>query len=139
MKCVRLTVLSLLLSATRVHGQKPAENRITSDVAQKLVMGALTPQQRRLPELGLASYEAPQPSLKSKYLFYTVHWKGRPDGSVVVGNWAVDPRTGDVFNAASNHEEQNKRLQQLQARVRASLHLSAADYRRLKTKGPLEE
>ena len=65
-------------------------------------------------------------------------WAGTPNGSVVVGNYAVDPNTGDVFSATrSCKEEQNRNLRALQTRIRASLHLSQSEYQRLKTKGPL--
>jgi hypothetical protein len=57
-----------------------------------------------------------------------------------VGNFAVDPYTGDVFSATMTcDEEKNKRLEALQARIRAMLHLSLSDYRRMKTNGPLCE
>lgn len=53
---------------------------------------------------------------------------------------AVDPHTGDVFRATSECDEvKNKRLERLQAQVRAKLHLSQSQYQRLKTKGPLCE
>jgi len=56
------------------------------------------------------------------------------DGSVVVGNYAVDPYTRDVFSATIGcYEEKNKRLEALQAQVRAKLHLSQSEYQRLKT------
>ena len=67
-------------------------------------------------------------------------WAGTPNGSVVVGNYAVDAHTGDVFSATVGcEEEKNKNLRALQTRIRASLHLSQAEYQRLKTKGPLCE
>jgi len=69
-----------------------------------------------------------------------VTWEGTPKGSVVVGNYAVDPYTGDVFSATIGcYEEKNKRLEALQAQIRAKLHLSQSEYQRLKTKGPLCE
>lgn len=74
----------------------------------------------------------------TKFLFFTVTWAGTPNGSVVVGNYAVDPHTGDVFSATIGREEvKNKSLEALQRRVRATLHLSDAEYQKLKTKGPL--
>jgi hypothetical protein len=90
-----------------------------------------------LPKLEAEQYDAPD---SSKFLFFTVTWEGRPKGSVVVGNYAVDPYTGDVFSATIGcYEEKNKRLQALQAQVRATLHMSQSEYQRLKTRGPLCE
>ena len=71
-------------------------------------MASLTADQRRLPKLGAELYDAPD---SSQFLFFTVTWEGTPNGSVVVGNYAVDPYTGDVWSAVIGcHEEKNKRL-----------------------------
>ena len=125
-------LLAIGISATETSGKK-----ITTDQARSLVMAALTGEQRRLPEVAAEPYDAPD---TSKFLFFTVTWEGTPKGSVVVGNYAVDPYTGDVFSATIGcHEEKNKNLQALQMRIRATLHLSESGYQRLKTKGPLCE
>ena len=127
------------LCATTAGAAGPPEHRITIDQATALVMASLTAQQRRLPSLGIEP-EPPSPGNPSRFLFFEVTWEGTPNGSVVVGNYAVDPYTGDVFSSTmSCYEEKNKRLEALQAQVRAKLHLSQSEYRRLKTKGPLCE
>jgi hypothetical protein len=109
-------------------------NKIDADQAKALVMASLTPKERRLPSLGVDPYDDPN----SKLLFVTVTWAGTPNGSVVVGNYAVDPYTGDVFSATmACHEERNKKLEALQWKIRATLHLTQAEYQKLKTKGPL--
>ena len=111
---------------------------ITADQARELVLASLSPKQRQLPSLGIEPPYNSQDS--SKFLFFTVTWAGTPNGSVIVGNYAVDPHTGDVFSATIGcKEEKNKNLQVLQARIRAGLHLSQSEYLRLKTKGPLCE
>jgi hypothetical protein len=52
----------------------------------------------------------------------------------------VDLYTGDVFSAImSCKEEKNKNLAAFQKRVRSSLHLTEAEYQKMKTKGPLCE
>jgi hypothetical protein len=135
----RLIVLFLLVSlyATTAMAGERAEHKITTDQARALVMASLTAQQRRLPKVEAEPYDAPD---TSKFLFFTVTWEGTPKGSVVVGNYAVDPYTGDVFSATIGcYQEKNKRLEALQAQVRAKLHLPQSEYRRLKTKGPLCE
>jgi hypothetical protein len=111
---------------------------ITTDQARALVLASLTSKQRQLPSLGIEPPYSSQGS--SKFLFFTVTWAGTPNGSVVVGNYAVDPHTGDVFSATIGcSEEKNKSLEALQRHVRAALHLTPAEYQRLKTKGPLCE
>jgi hypothetical protein len=114
---------------------KLSPDRIDAAQAKALVIASLTPKQRRLPSLGVEPYRVPAPS---KFLFLTVTWAGMPNGSVVVGNYAVDPYTGDVFSATSAcQEEKNKHLKALQRKIRATLHLTKAEYKKLKTKGPL--
>lgn len=135
----KLFVLLFLVSlcvASAVATGRPERN-ITADQARALVLVSLTPEQKRLPSLGADPYKDPN---TSKFLFFTVTWAGTPNGSVVVGNYAVDPHTGDVFSATMGCEEvTNKTLRTLQIRIRANLHLSQSEYQRLKTKGPLCE
>jgi hypothetical protein len=133
-----LLLLLVSFGPMGVSGAEPPQKtaaQATAAQAKALVMASLTAEQRRLPKLGLVPYAD---SNFSRFLFFTVTWEGLPEGSVVVGNYAVDPQTGDVFSAvASCHEEDNQRLRTLQAQVRATLHLSTSGYKPLKTRGPL--
>lgn len=135
----RAIVLFLTVSlgaATLIAIETPVHS-ITTGQARALVMASLNADQTQLPKLEAIQYHAPGPP---KYLFFTITWEGTLGGSVVVGNYAVDPHTGDVFSATiACHEEKNKSLQALQAQIRAALRLSDSDYQRLKTKGPLCE
>lgn len=134
-----LVFFLIWLYATTAGAVDPPQHRITIDQATALVMASLTAQQRRLPNLGIEP-EPPSPGNPARFLFFDVTWEGTPNGSVVVGNYAVDPYTGDVFSSTmSCYEEKNKRLEALQTRIRAMLHLSQSDYRRMKTNGPLCE
>lgn len=109
---------------------------VTPAQAKALVLASVTADQKRLPRLGTEQYNDPN----SRFMFFTVTWAGAPNGSVVVGNYAVDPYTGDVWSAvASCDEESNQELRTLQSRIHASLGLSHSEYIRLKTKGPLCE
>lgn len=136
MKIVLVFFLTWLY-ATTAGAVDPPRQRITIDQATALVMASLTAQQSRLPKVEADSFAPPSPS---RFLFFTVTWEGTPNGSVVVGNYAVDPYTGDVFSSTmSCYEEKNKRLEALQRQVRATLHLTQAEYQKLKTKGPLCE
>ena len=136
MKRACVLLLASLCAANASAVDQP-ERKITADQARALVLASLNPEQRRLPSLGADPYKDPN---TSKFLFFTVSWAGTPNGSVVVGNYAVDAHTGDVFSATVGcEEEKNKNLRALQTRIRASLHLSQSEYQRLKTKGPLCE
>lgn len=125
------------LCAAAASTVESAQQRITNEQARTLVMASLSDEQRRLPKVEAEQFDAPY---ASKFLFFTVSWEGTPKGTVVVGNYAVDPFTGDVFSAVIECKmEKNKRLLTLQKQIRASLHLSQSEYKRLKTKGPLCE
>jgi hypothetical protein len=131
-------ILAFLLAfcAATAWAGDPPQRAITSAQAKALVMAALTDQQRQLPKVEAEREDAPSSS--SRFLFFTVTWAGTPNESVIVGNYAVDPYTGDVFSSTREcYEEKNKRLEALQAQVRAKLHLSQSEYQRLRTKGPL--
>jgi hypothetical protein len=134
----KLFVLVLaLFCAVSARAVDLPDRTVTADQARALVLASLRPKQRRLPSLGVDPYKDPN---TSKFLFFTVTWAGTSNGSVVVGNYAVDPHTGDVFSATVGcEEEKNKGLEALQKRVRAGLHLTEAEYRKLKSKGPLCE
>jgi hypothetical protein len=59
---------------------------------------------------------------------------------VVIGNYAVDPSTGDVWSATSSCDELSTHaLRRLQTKIRARIGLSDAEYKRIKSKGPLCE
>jgi hypothetical protein len=128
--------LYAILCVALASALESPERRITSAQAKALVMVSLNAKQKRLPSLGVDLFDDPS----SKFLFAAVTWAGIPGGSVVVENYAVDPYTGDVFIAAAECDEiRNERLRVLQKQIRASLHLTQSEYRRLKTKGPLCE
>ncbi len=112
---------------------------LSSGQANTLVIAALSKQQKRLPGIEAEQFDN---SSSAQFLFFTVVWAPPPDqrGSVVVENYAVDPRTGDVWSSTmSCMEESNKQLRALQRRLRTELGLSDAEYRHLKTTGPICE
>ncbi len=133
-----LFLLVALYSATAIADEL-ADRRITVQEARALVMASLTREESRMPKIEAEHFDDPDdPS--PKFLIFTIVWQGLPKGSVVAGMYAVDPYTGDVFLANKECAEvKNERLERLQARIRARLHLSRTEYRRLKTKGPLCE
>ncbi len=135
MKKVSVAFLVVTFCATLAITQGTPEHTVTMIQAKALVVASLSATQQQLPGLGAERYDDPNNAM---FLFFTVTWKGTPAGSVVVGNYAVDPHTGDVFSAsASCYELKNQKLHALQVQVRESLHLSQVQYKRLKTKGPL--
>lgn len=134
MKTVLAFVLAFICVKTAWASDLP-DHKITENQAEALVMASLTAQQRQLPKVEVDKDES---SGSSRFLFFTVTWEGTLNGSVVVGDYAVDPYTGDVFSATREcYEEKNKVLEALQAQIRATLHLSQLRYQQIKTSGPL--
>jgi hypothetical protein len=141
----RLELLSSLMTLAVVSGHySPAQNpqtpiRMVTFAQAKTLVIASPKQQKRLPGIQAEQYNDPE---SARFWFFTVMWAPPADwsGSVVVGNYAVDPRTGDVWSATmSCMEESNRHLGALQRHLRTDLGLSVAEYRHLKTTGPLCE
>jgi hypothetical protein len=131
----RLFPVAAMFVSLTVFGSDSQSGALTSAAAKALVMAALTAEQRHLPKI---EAELDIASSSGRFLFYTVVWQGVPNGSVVVGSYAVDSQTGDVFSSTVSCDEQrNSRLEALQTRVRARLNLTQLEYKRRKTKGPL--
>jgi hypothetical protein len=130
--CMRTLVTLVVCFQLAAARPRESPNRmITPARAKVLVLAALTPKQRRLPELGADQYQDPN---SSRFLFFTVTWGAKPNQSVVVGNYAVDPYTGDVWSAVVECTELHSRhLRTLQAQIRSFLKLSHSEYMRLKT------
>jgi len=121
-------------------------NKITLTQAKALVMAALRPDEKRAPGLAFDMGEGHDPNKISTYidldnprfLIFHVVW-ATTEGSDLIGFYNVDAYTGDVFSATGQtcNGIQNKKLAALQKRVRRSLRLSDAQYRKLKTAGAL--
>lgn len=112
-----------------------SEPKVSGSEAKALVMAVLTAQQRKLPNLEIIPDHTP---LWPRFWYFAVTWKGPQRGSGVIGNYAVDPLTADVFSSTREcGEEMNRRLAALQAQVRRAIHLTQAKYERMRTRGPL--
>lgn len=132
---IGIAVLATLNTTAAFAWGRP---RITINEARDLVMAALTDQQRRMPGAA-AEYDGDKTgSATTRYIGVTAIWDGQPNGSVVQGVYDVDTYTGDVFSAAAACKTySNPRLRRLQARIRSRLHLTAAGYGRIRTRGNL--
>jgi hypothetical protein len=70
------------------------------------------------------------------YYFFLVT-VDNPGGSGTVGHFAVDPKTGDVWDGVVCEEYKTPTLTKLQFSIRKRLGLSDSVYRGLKRPGPL--
>lgn len=127
---VVIMVVSLVSSMVHSSNQR---RKVSVDEAEKLVLEALPLKTRHLPKFGLERY----PEEKG-YYFFSAMWAGEPNGSVIIGHYAVDPSTGDVWSATEEcKEESTPALRKLQAKVRLRIGLSDSEYHKIKRKGPL--
>ena len=133
------TLYKSLAIAMLASGQLKAEQRRLSVAQEKqLVTAAIPAKLKRLPAFQIDDvYHDPN---SQRFDFFQALWTGLPNGSVVVGSYAVDPATGDVFDAVSScNELSTASLRKLQVRIRLQLGLTNSRYHKIKTKGPLCE
>ncbi len=70
------------------------------------------------------------------FVYFEVTWPN-PSGSPHLGNFAVNPWTGDVFNADGCELQASPSLKKLQASIRKQLQLKEKEYLRLRAKRPI--
>jgi hypothetical protein len=115
--------------------QQPRQ-RVSVDEAKDLVLAALPAKTKRLPRFGLEG--GVDPTYPHFYIFMA-YWEGAPNGSMVIGHYAVDFSTADVWNAVMACEElSTAALQKMQMKIRSRIGLSNSDYRKIKGTCPLE-
>ncbi len=128
-------IITLLMPAIAQSGDRP--KTISVDEAEKLVLATIPSKTRHLPKFGLDQYQDPN---SKDYYFFVALWQGAPNGSAVIGHYAVDPSTGDVWGATAECDKKGTpALRKLQAKIRAQLGLSNIEYQKIKKKGPLCE
>ena len=129
-RCLLLVALSTL-----AVGQA-TKQRLSVQEARQLVLAALPSSTKQLPKFGLEQYEYPA---SPGFYFFTAYWAGAPRGSMIVGHYAVDESTADVWNAVMACEElSTPALRNLQAKARSRMGLSNAGYHKQKRTCPLE-
>lgn len=132
-----LTILifgATILSDMAFSADRP--RMVSVDEAKSLVIAATPPKTRKLPkfEVDLENEGVPV----GEYYTLDAVWAGLPDGSMMIGSYAVDPLTGDVFDTAIECDElSTPELRKLQARIRSQIGLSDSEYHKIKKKGPL--
>ena len=118
-----------------VVAQQPTR-LVSGEDAKELVLAALPSKTKQLPKFELEGGD--DPTYPQFYVFQA-EWAGAPNGSMVIGHYAVDKTTADVWNAVMACEElSNPSVRKLQAKVRSRIGLSPAEYRKKKRRCPLE-
>ena len=109
-------------SGVQLHGQPLPQRHLTQQDASVLVYKSLeeTTSWTRLPRFGLDPYTDPY---FPDFFFFEVSYDN-PVGSVVLGHYAVNPITGDVWEAIGCKRLRAKSVRPLQAQFRARSGLS---------------
>ena len=108
---------------------------VTVQEARLLVRAALSAQTKQLP--GLTLWISPEDEAKPpKCLTFDVLWSNPGPGSVHVGFWSVDMRTGEVWEPVLCKRVTNASLKRLQQSFRKRHGVTEAEYRDALTRGP---
>ena len=116
--------------APPVAGRRP----VRIDEARALVLRAL----KGSPAIRLRGFalEDIEGSSNKQFYVFEGQWNNPDAGSIVAGHYAVDAKTGDVWNALACEEFTSHELGKLQATIRKRIGLSDEEYRQLRRPGP---
>jgi hypothetical protein len=73
----------------------------------------------------------------SRWYLFRGTWAGAPNGSYIIDTWAIDKRTGEVWEAAVCRELYFPALEDMQDDIHKKIGLSVEDYLRIRVDGPL--
>jgi hypothetical protein len=103
--------------------------------ARELVVRSLEPTARNLPGLALDTFANPYDA--PGFYSFEVSW-ANPHGSVIVGHFAVNKATGDVWEVVSCERIRSDALRALQKIMRSRIGLRATELHRLEGETPCE-
>ncbi len=122
-------VVCLAVGASLVRAQPPRQ-KISIDNARRLVYEIV-----KVHNPGADLISSPR-SFDRDFYFFAATWPN-PTGSPIIGYFAVNPWTGDVWNSAGCEHLTSKSLRKLQNDIRRRLHFGAGDYAKLRAKRPV--
>jgi hypothetical protein len=134
---ISLEILSALtlMAAQSGPGAHPPARLVSHGEAKHILLNYLRDARyARLPGFALDGFDSP--SIPGFHLFEAVFANPEP-GSAMVGSWAVDVRTGDIWSAIVCREMTSPATRVMQRQLRARLHISQARYRLLRRPGPM--
>jgi hypothetical protein len=108
---------------------------ITIQQAKQLVNVALKERgAAKLPGLAAVSMENFH---NNGFYLFEVTWNNLQPGSAIVGHFAVDLKTGDVWDAVVCSSISSPELTKLQGQIRRRMGMTKEVYRKLKKPGPM--
>ena len=135
MKLHRLSILLALITSGTASSAGVPSPRMSRIDAQQIMLRYL--QDARLaqrPGFALDSFDSP--TSPTFYFFEAIYANPGP-GSAMLGSWAVDSRTGDIWSATTCEEKTSPGTHALQMQIRARLQITAVRYRQLRRGGPM--
>ncbi len=131
--CALVSALLLLETQVLVHARTRDFN-VTE--GRELAIAALDPSARKLPKLRLDLYQDPRAPAPDFYQF-EITWDN-PNGSPMIGHFAVNRATGDVWKLVVCRRMESAGLRRLQRTMRRRISLTPKELRQLETKAPCE-
>ena len=116
----------------------PRRRNLTIEEADKLVRTFLESQGTTLKLPGFSMDPSMSGDLPD-FCDFEALWNNPGPGSVVVGHYSVDLRTGDVWYSVMCQELKSRRLAVVQRAVRSRIALTQTEYRKLRRPGPMCE
>jgi hypothetical protein len=115
---------------------KNTEDReITVQEGEALVSKALEESgATTLPGFNIVYWEK---SSTPRFYFFTWVWANKGEGSAITGNYFVDRKTGDVWNAALCEELTSRALDKLKLKITKRIRLSELSYGKIRIDGPM--
>jgi hypothetical protein len=124
-------VARLAFAFLLIAGSANAESKskvISANQARELVRAALPSPDLKKP----VSIQRGSDDYMPGYYSFSAYGPANPFGSSLIGHYAVDPKTGDVWDGIICREYRTAALVKLQASIRKQLGLSQAEYRTLR-------
>lgn len=124
--------LVLLIAAALVGTAvaQPPDRKIDIEEARKLVYEVV-----KVHNPGASVTSSPR-AFDPSFYFFAATWPN-PAGSPMIGYFAVNPWTGDVWNAAGCEHLTSKSIERLQQDIRRRSHFKREDYTKLRAKKPM--
>jgi hypothetical protein len=137
-----VALLSLVLMSATIPTESigATRKRLTDAEMRRLaIAGVRTNAAGALRLRGFGFERAPAKMYANRYVEYEATAEPAvPEGSAHVGFYVIDPRTGDMWDGVSEcGVVTSPEIRRLQRALRRRLELSAADYAKIRRRGPM--
>jgi hypothetical protein len=135
-RAARILVAELLLLASALPQQVAAKRpQLTIKQARRLVISVL--EENGAAKLKNFNLESMKDSLDPTFYFFEATWNNTKGGSNIIGHYAVDPPTGDVWSGIVCDEITSPTIRRLQRRIQSHLGITPGTYQKLRRPWPM--